>query len=308
MGRPTMNERELLATVAHLTHRDPRKLACGEPGHAADHVCLNASGRPRLPRLLDAVSERYGRPRPLVRRGHCAPTLTERTGLPLLAPFGEDVREMYAWAYDTCWIGCGIVAAGNGVRPVVLVARRAAPALEELAEDATWVDRVVFVTGQDGELTHTVGWDTAEAWLGTGLPSDYKQLVQIFGCGAFDGYLDMFLPNGPPGSLDIVEHALSMASWDGEDGNSMWAPHRLFPAPGGLLQWAGSEREDSFYWLTEGADPDRWPILVPKDDYSDWIRFDGSTAEFIFRMLTDPRQPCSTAAYFDAHWFMSYGQ
>ena len=215
---------------------------------------------------------------------------------------------MYAWAYDTCWIGCGIVAAGNGVRPVVLVARRAAPALEELAEDATWVDRVVFVTGQDGELTHTVGWDTAEAWLGTGLPSDYKQLVQIFGCGAFDGYLDMFLPNGPPGSLDIVEHALSMASWDGEDGNSMWAPHRLFPAPGGLLQWAGSEREDSFYWLTEGADPDRWPILVPKDDYSDWIRFDGSTAEFIFRMLTDPRQPCSTAAYFDAHWFMSYGQ
>jgi hypothetical protein len=25
-------------------------------------------------------------------------------------------------------------------------------------------------------------------------------------------------------------------------------------------------------------------------------------------MLTDRRHPCSTARYFDAHWFMSYGQ
>ncbi|MDQ0945454.1 hypothetical protein [Streptomyces sp. V1I1] len=303
-----MNERELLAAVDHLTHRDTGKLECGEPGHAAGHVCLNASGGPRLPGLLDAVSERYGRPRPLVRRGHSAQTPTERTGLPLLAPFGEHVREMYAWAYGSRWIGCGMVAADNGVRPVVVVAHRAAPALEELPEDATWVDRVVFVTGQDRELTHTVGWETTEAWLGTGLPGDYKQLVQIFGCGSFDGCLDMFLPNGPSGCLDIVEHALSMASWDNEDGNSLWAPHRLFPAPGGLLQWAGSEREDSFYWLTEGADPDRWPILVTKEGHCDWIRFDGSTAEFVFRMLTDRRHPCSTARYFGAHWFMSYGQ
>ncbi|MBT2393244.1 hypothetical protein J7E87_28400 [Streptomyces sp. ISL-1] len=304
-----MNERELLAAVDRLTHRDPRTLECGEPGHPAGHACLSTSGGPRLSCLLDAVGERYGRPRPLVRRGRSAPTLSERTGLPLLAPFGERVTEMYAWAYGTWWIGCGIIAADDGMRLVVLVAHRAAPALEELARDATWVDRVVFVTGQDRELTHTVGWHTAEAWLGTGLPSDYKQLAQIFGCGSFDGYLDMFLPNGPQGSLDLVEHALSMASWDDdEDGNTLWAPHRLFPAPGGLLQWAGSEREDSFYWLTEGADPDRWPIMVTKDDYSGWIRFDGSTAEFIFRLLTDPRHPYSTARYFDAHWFMSYGQ
>ncbi|MGC9535429.1 hypothetical protein [Streptomyces sp. UG1] len=36
-----------------------------------------------------------------------------------------------------------------------------------------------------------------------------------------------------------------------------------------------------------------------------WQRFDGSTAEFIHRMLTDPHHPFSTARYFDVHWFQS---
>ncbi|MFI1585299.1 hypothetical protein [Embleya sp. NPDC020630] len=39
-----------------------------------------------------------------------------------------------------------------------------------------------------------------------------------------------------------------------------------------------------------------------------WERYDGSTAEFTHRMLTDRQHPFSIAHHFDVHWFESYEQ
>lgn len=64
---------------------------------------------------------------------------------------------------------------------------------------------------------------------------------------------------------------------------------------------AGTEQLTSFYWRTEGAEPGRWPILVTGDDYSEWDRFDVSTAEFVHRLLTGQHHPCSPTGYFDQH-------
>jgi hypothetical protein len=80
----------------------------------------------------------------------------------------------------------------------------------------------------------------------------------------------------------------------------------VYPASGGLLQWGRSEQADEFYWLTGDPDPDRWPVLVKEEIPDSWERFDGTMAEFIHRMLTEPEHPFSTARYFDTHWFQSY--
>ncbi|MFJ1548250.1 hypothetical protein [Streptomyces sp. NPDC088246] len=112
--------------------------------------------------------------------------------------------------------------------------------------------------------------------------------------------------DGPPGSLDIVEFNESWARWAEDGGHDAWEPYRLYPARGGLLQWASTEQRTLLYWLTEGSAPDRWPTVVTDDARTKWDRFDGSTAEFIYRMLTDPLHPHSTARHFDRHWFMSY--
>ncbi|MGW0553013.1 hypothetical protein ACWDZ6_02160 [Streptomyces sp. NPDC002926] len=169
------------------------------------------------------------------------------------------------------------------------------------------MDRVVAITGWARERSDVVDWARVETRLGTALPRDYRELVERFGYGDFDGHLGLLLPDGPPGSLHIVEVNEFWARSAGADGSGPWEPYRLYPAPGGLLQWASTEQRTSFYWLTEGADPDRWPILVTEDDCTDWDRFDGSTAEFIYHMLTDPLHPHSTARCFDRHWFMSHG-
>src|SRR5258708_7229039 len=90
----------------------------------------------------------------------------------------------------------------------------------------------------------------------------------------------------PLGTHELPPDAISAGAraTAGRDGGS--------PAtPGGVLKWANSEQGDSLYWLMEGTDPNHWPIMAATDAAGDgWYRFDGSNAEFVFQLLTDPEQ------------------
>ncbi|MEU1787264.1 SMI1/KNR4 family protein [Streptomyces sparsogenes] len=312
-----MNEDELLPALHGLVWPDTGKLECRAAGHAPGHLCLTIGGEEALDALVEQLGDWYGEPRTLVSEGRADSSVSERTGLPLLTPFGEDeqVVEMRAWAFGGRWIGCGAVRVGGEARLVVVVAPRTAPAPEELPADASWLDRIVAVTGWDAEQVRAdpirlermhsgrirpVDCAAAEARLGTALPSDYKRLVETFGHGAFDGFLDVRLP------ADIVKSAEFAAGWAKTHGLRSWEPHPPFPEPGGLLPWAGTEHETSFYWITEGPDPDAWPVYVTEVGPEAGDRFDMTASEFVFRMLTDPDHPYSIPADFAAHWFMNY--
>ncbi|MGW0733159.1 hypothetical protein [Streptomyces sp. NPDC002851] len=298
-------QEELLSAVHRLVWPGTGDLECDEAGHPSGHVCLALSYEHDLAVLQEALSGRYGRPRTLAMDGFADPTVNGRTGLPLLTPFGDRVVEMRAWAYAGRWIGCGTARFDDGVRIVALVAEREDPAAD-LAEVTSWVDGVVAVTGWDITRVRTVDWAAVETRIGTALPSDYKRLAELFGHGAFDGYLHIHVPEAAFKSDDLVRHTEWLGQWAKAHRSGLWEPYEVYPAPGGLLEWAGSEQADQFYWLTEDPDPDRWPILAKEDIPDSWQRFDGTTAEFIYRMLTDRQHPFSTARYFDIHWFDSY--
>jgi len=116
--------------------------------------------------------------------GYVDPTVTERTGLPLLAPFAGELVEMRGWASGSRWIGCGVVRAGDGEQVVVLVAERAAPLPDALPDGDRWLDALLRVTGWAARDA-TQPWEEIEAELGTALPGDYKRLCQAFGVGEF---------------------------------------------------------------------------------------------------------------------------
>ncbi|MFJ3724084.1 hypothetical protein ACIPYQ_16130 [Streptomyces sp. NPDC090045] len=299
-------QEELLSAVHHLAWPGTGDLQCDEPGHPAGHVCLVPSEACDLDALQEALGGRYGHPRSLAMDGYADPTVTGRTGLPLLAPFGDRIVEMRAWAHAGRWIGCGSVRVDDDVRLVAVVAEREDPAAD-MAEVTSWVDGVVAVTGWDTTRARTIDWASVETRIGTALPSDYKQLAELFGHGAFDGYLQLHTPDARFKSDDIVLHTEWLGEWAGTHDSGLWEPYEVYPAPGGLLEWASSEQADQFYWLTGDPDPDRWPILVTEDIPDSWRRFDGTTAEFVYRLLTDRQHPFSTARYFDIHWFESYG-
>ncbi len=119
-----MDEGELLEDVGSLVRSAGRELVCGRGGHGAGHVCLRVPDGVELRTLRARFSRRYGQLRNLVMGGHTDPKVTERTGLPLLAPFAGELTEMRGWAFGNRWIGCGAVRGGDGEQLVVLVAER----------------------------------------------------------------------------------------------------------------------------------------------------------------------------------------
>ncbi|MFI9825135.1 SMI1/KNR4 family protein [Streptomyces sp. NPDC052013] len=275
-----MDADQLLATVAGLVWPDFGELTCDEPGHPAGHVCLPVSASMPVNHLVETIDDRYGSP---------------HSHLPSL-PCDEEIDWLCAWAFGGRWIAFGHFRSGVDARPVVTVTERSTPSPDQLPAEASWLDRLVAITGWAPGQAHEVDWAAVESRLGTRLPTDYKRLVETFGEGQFDGFLDVYLP----------ETMRQFAACEAALGQQPWEPHPPFPAPDGLLAWAGNEHEQAFYWITESPDPDQWPIYATGVGPEEGHRFDCSTTEFLFRQLTDRRHPFSIPADFHAHWFLSY--
>lgn len=231
----------LLDVITRLTARGREPLGCGEPGHGAGHVCLPVSREIGLAALAEGISGRYGSPRNLAMGGCVDPTADATAGLPLLTPFGGCVVDMRAWAYGSCWIGAGTVRDGDAVQFIVVIAERKIPVVEGLPADASWVEKVVAVTGWGERRMRTVDWAAVQERLGTPLPNDYKQLVEIFGYGAFDSFLTLYVPAARHASVDIVGGPERRAGLSPLALSSLWEPYDAYPVPGGLLEWGSSE-------------------------------------------------------------------
>ena len=227
--------------------------------------------------LRAALGQWAGRSRSLALDRFVDPTVTEHLGLALLEPFGDELVELAGWAYRAHWIGLGRIAVGGGTQPVVVIADRPDPAWAGLPEGNSWVDRLCAITGWEPAGRPAVDWQTVEDALGTALPGDYKEIVDVFGPGSFDGYVDLHVPNGR--ELDLIAWSRLQADWFG--------PYPAYPAPGGLLQWGSSERREMFVWQTGATDPSDWPVLFRGEDHEEWQRFDCGLGEFLSRLLTD---------------------
>jgi hypothetical protein len=107
------------------------------------------------------------------------------------------------------------------------------------------------------------GWAEVERALGTPLPADFKAFTNLYGSGAFDGFLYLFNPftAGEDGNL-LHERG---AVLDGYATSRARFPDRYplppFPEPGGVLPAGRTDNGDELYWVTEG-EPDAWHVVV----------------------------------------------
>ncbi|MFF0206235.1 hypothetical protein [Streptomyces sp. NPDC005017] len=215
-------------------------------------------------------------------------------GLPIGGEGG--LLELRGWVLAEHWFGYGVTATADGPRRVVVLARRAFTRPPGIG----WVALLREATGWTEPDRCGVDWAATEAALGTALPGDYKDIVDVFGAGSFDEYLDLLVP-GALGT-DLVSWGQDMARYA-----DLYRPYPVHPAPGGVLIWGTSEQELTFHWLTGPADPDDWPVLVQYLD-GEWQRFDCGTGEFVLRLLTDRTPPFAfppSAGPFP-HWFASW--
>jgi hypothetical protein len=134
-------------------------------------------------------------------------------------------------------------------------------------------------------------WDSSTVEVGFEFPEDYRALVDTYGsmCINDEGM-------GHRGVGGGFAEFLANTTAEGEIGpmltrmrarRAMAAPYPVWPEQGGLVYWGGgrTSTRNSCFWLTEGDDPNRWPVVAWMGMF-DWIRFDGGFADFILALVT----------------------
>ncbi|WP_405870260.1 hypothetical protein [Streptomyces sp. NBC_00005] len=132
-------------------------------------------------------------------------------------------------------------------------------------------------------------WDSAEQALHHHLPTDYKDLVNLYGSGAFCGYLELLVPPGVWEPYDIVEfndgHGdYAVDVWREEDEK----PHE-FSADLGyeLIAWASTIDGDTLYWLAHtDQKPESWRTLLVSEDLAVWEHYDAPAPAVLLGLLT----------------------
>lgn len=113
------------------------------------------------------------------------------------------------------------------------------------------------------------GWEAVFKEMGTRLPTGYMDLLDHYGAGMWSGWL-RFPPPGRSGRYGMPE--TSARARDGyrllrEDDDEDEFPLPVWPEPGGLLPFADTAHGDYLCWLTEGEDPEAWPLVFwPRHD------------------------------------------
>lgn len=138
-------------------------------------------------------------------------------------------------------------------------------------------------------------WSEVERLLKTRLPDDYKSLVELYGPGAFDGFLWILQPAETNEHLDLTAQrdvrlgALRVLQRQGEA-----IPFQIDTGNEVLLPWAITDNGDVVYWVADPRDePNKWSVVINEARGPLWEGFDGSATEFLRAVLAKSFVPSS---------------
>jgi hypothetical protein len=129
-------------------------------------------------------------------------------------------------------------------------------------------------------------WTEIETSLGTALPTDYKEFIDLFGTGELAGSIWVYNPfavdqeRNANNLLVRVREVLniwrSRRTRTGDEGY----PYTLYPEPSGLLPWGHVDTGDELFWQTSG-DPEQWVVVVSEARGPGFERFEASMTGFL---------------------------
>ncbi|MFD8073386.1 hypothetical protein ACFV3E_12115 [Streptomyces sp. NPDC059718] len=140
-----------------------------------------------------------------------------------------------------------------------------------------------------------IDWAAAEVALETRLPADYKSMLDVYGMGDIG---DLVILSPLPSDVRGWEscHMGGMTAslrwlWEEENG----IPGVTLGAEA-VLPWGSGMNANEMGWLTNGPDPDKWPVIAWRRQHSwkerPWALFDCGMVQFITRMMLGQFDSC----------------
>ncbi|MFJ3789413.1 hypothetical protein [Kitasatospora sp. NPDC090091] len=150
--------------------------------------------------------------------------------------------------------------------------------------------RLAQIFGEPSQQPTATPWERSLAEVGFAFPADYREFVDQYGSVRINGELSVPVPTlrsydgGPivgfPGFLRLTTDGVAAELAGGPD-----CPYPVHPEPGGLIAWGSNLNADQFFWLTEGENPDSWPVVAFYRSLEEWDQFDGGFAAFLLAVL-----------------------
>lgn len=130
-------------------------------------------------------------------------------------------------------------------------------------------------------------WEPVEAALGTALPQDYKDFVRVYGSGYFMQILGVHVPGSANLNTQLEHQVRVWAETFREFGD---APYPVWPEPGGLMAFGGTDNGDVLSWLQRGM-PDEWVVVVWDRGLQEFEILECSLTDFLAGMASGERLP-----------------
>ncbi|GLY80045.1 hypothetical protein [Actinoallomurus iriomotensis] len=150
------------------------------------------------------------------------------------------------------------------------------------------VDQLAEIVGWTGGGHGGIDWEVVEKSLGLPVPQDFKELINRFPPGRFQGAIRLSVPddhgNGTEltGGLKFVLE--DMRQWRQDEPERF--PFPLYPEKGGVVPWACGSHGETFFWLAGGPDPDKWQVVGCEFSEMRWEIFPMSATQFITGYVT----------------------
>lgn len=142
-------------------------------------------------------------------------------------------------------------------------------------------------------------WHLAPAEVGFQFPDDYRDFVDLYGCGLINDSLLIWTPSLEWDKVregDAREQFTGLLSGAPSDMCDYFAelhedepdenPYPMYPDEGGLIVWGKTHYSPNhFFWLTGDPDPNKWPVIAWNRS-GDWFRFDGGFGDFLLANLS----------------------
>ncbi|MCZ7416188.1 MULTISPECIES: SMI1/KNR4 family protein [unclassified Streptomyces] len=131
-------------------------------------------------------------------------------------------------------------------------------------------------------------WASVERTLGTALPEDYKELVELYGGGAFDETIWLLDPECPDKDYNLTDQATERL----EELTTLWQtepkPAELHGKGSKILPWAYIEGSGAMlYWLVRpDQKPAEWTVMLHEGRGPEWERHSTQCAPFLLSVLT----------------------
>jgi len=160
------------------------------------------------------------------------------------------------------------------------------------------VTGVISPPAQPREVGGSERWRAVEAQLGTQLPKDYGSFIDAFGTGTIDGFMMVFNPFSANRFVNLIERGRAELEAYVEvfqpppnsplltsSTTNTKLPHPVYPFPGGLLPFAGTDNGEIFFWKTVGA-PDQWTTVVYEARGPKYFEYPGGMTDLLGALLS----------------------